>query len=426
MAAHVRRSRGRVARLIVLLLLTLGFSVPASADGRFGVGLARPPAPPGPAPGSPWWWDVRLDDLTRAADRAAAARDLAAVRYVQALGRRIAATGRAHRASARHEVAAGSLLRLDERLRALASERAAVAERFTPRSRSLPVEPGWMVARAGARAHSPMIGWVDRGQRPATTAPARAGGLTPGARALAARSPPLPNTGRSRRGPPMLEAGARSAHRLATTSNGWRSIAGGPPWAPTGRIAAHLAALPAAPSPEDHAWLAPHRADPAGYRRAIDLDRRLDHSLLRLAGETIRATRIEIWRAMAPAPAAGPPMARGSSLQSSLAFGPSTPCSADRRSAGRPRAQPLRPSRAWPRPACSHLSDRQRAPARAHRVRGFVRGVRLLLIIDHGEGYHGRMAGLSQLDVREGTSVVAGQAVGEIVAQGERARSSSS
>ena len=422
MAAHVRRSRGRVARLIVLLLLTLGFSVPASADGRFGVGLARPPAPPGPAPGSPWWWDVRLDDLTRAADRAAAARDLAAVRYDQALGRRVAATGRAHRASARHEVAAGSLLRLDERLRALASERAAVAERFNA---ALAVLAGRarLDGRAGpalARTRlltAGLIAGSDRQRRHqrelAGSRAARALEL----RALAAAAEYRQVEARAA----DSEAGARSAHRLATTLE-WMEI--DRRWAAvgalTGRIAAHLATLPTAPSPEDHAWLAPHRADPAGYRRAIDLDRRLDHSLLRLAGETIRATRIEIWRAMAPAPAAGPPMARGSSLQSSLAFGPSI------------RLFP--PIAGWPGdPEPSRSGRRERGlvllssisqivsaplPGRIAFAASFgVLGP--LLIIDHGEGYHVLMAGLSQLDVREGTSVVAGQAVGEIVAQGD-------
>jgi len=45
------------------------------------------------------------------------------------------------------------------------------------------------------------------------------------------------------------------------------------------------------------------------------------------------------------------------------------------------------------------------------------RGFGRLLIIDRGTGYHVVMSGLSQLDVDQGASVVAGQAVGEIVAR---------
>ncbi|MFL5337137.1 MAG: murein hydrolase activator EnvC family protein [Geminicoccaceae bacterium] len=46
-------------------------------------------------------------------------------------------------------------------------------------------------------------------------------------------------------------------------------------------------------------------------------------------------------------------------------------------------------------------------------------GFDLLLIIDEGRGYHIVLSGMTQLDVRQGASVVAGQAIGEIAAQGD-------
>jgi murein hydrolase activator len=46
-------------------------------------------------------------------------------------------------------------------------------------------------------------------------------------------------------------------------------------------------------------------------------------------------------------------------------------------------------------------------------------GFDLLLIIDEGKGYHVVLSGMTQLDVRQGASVVAGQAIGEIAAQGD-------
>jgi septal ring factor EnvC (AmiA/AmiB activator) len=44
------------------------------------------------------------------------------------------------------------------------------------------------------------------------------------------------------------------------------------------------------------------------------------------------------------------------------------------------------------------------------------RGLGSLLIIDRGGGYHAVMAGMTRLDVQRGASLVAGQAVGVVVA----------
>ena len=46
-------------------------------------------------------------------------------------------------------------------------------------------------------------------------------------------------------------------------------------------------------------------------------------------------------------------------------------------------------------------------------------GFGLLLIIDEGTGYHVVLSGMTRLDVRQGASVVAGQAVGGVAAPGD-------
>ena len=289
--------------------------------------------------------------------------------------------------------------------------------RFTVLCRSRPA--GW--SHRPALAHPPVDGWAGRGQRPATTAPARAGGLARGARARAARPCRRCRIPAARGAGCQLGSGGQSAHRLATTLE-WMEI--DRRWAAvgalTGRIAVHLATLPTAPMPEDHAWLAPHRADPAGYRRAIDLDRRLDHILLRLAGDTIRASRIEISRGMAPAPAAGPPMAGGGNLQSSLAFGPSIrlfPPIAGWPGDPEPSPSGRRPARTHP--AVIDRADRQRARVRSRRLRRSVPGLGPLLIIDRGGGYHAVLVGVTRLDVREGAQRSCRPVVGEIDARGD-------
>ena len=207
---------------------------------------------------------------------------------------------------------------MDERLRALAAERAAVTERANAALAVLAgrarLDDGAGPALARTRlVTAGLIAGNDRQRRRqrelAGSRAARALEL----RALVAAAEYRQVEARAA----DAEAVARSAHRLGATLE-WMEI--DRRWAAvgalTGRIAAHLATLPTAPMPEDHAWLAPHRADPAGYRRAIDLDRRLDPRLLRLAGETIRASRMARWPGMAPAPAAGPPMVGGGNLES--------------------------------------------------------------------------------------------------------------
>ena len=101
--------------------------------------------------------------------------------------------------------------------------------------------------------------------------------------------------GRARR----LPTGARAvgASALATTlacDDGDRSpAAAAVARQRAGRIAA-LAGLPPLTLGRGRPRVArAGRARSAGYRRAIDLDRRLDRRLLRLAGAPIRATRIE-------------------------------------------------------------------------------------------------------------------------------------
>jgi murein hydrolase activator len=84
---------------------------------------------------------------------------------------------------------------------------------------------------------------------------------------------------------------------------------------------------------------------------------------------------------------------------------------------------PARAGAAIPEPGItlqSRVSQMVSAPSGGRVVfAGPFPGSGSLLIIDRGGGYHVLMTGLARLDVREGASVVAGQAVGEIVAQGD-------
>ena len=43
---------------------------------------------------------------------------------------------------------------------------------------------------------------------------------------------------------------------------------------------------------------------------------------------------------------------------------------------------------------------------------GKFRGYGLLLIIDHGEGYHSLLAGMTRIDVDQGRQLIAGEPVG--------------
>jgi septal ring factor EnvC (AmiA/AmiB activator) len=45
---------------------------------------------------------------------------------------------------------------------------------------------------------------------------------------------------------------------------------------------------------------------------------------------------------------------------------------------------------------------------------GKFRGYGLLLIIEHSEGYHSLLAGMSRIDVEQGQQVIAGEPVGVI------------
>ena len=149
-----------------------------------------------------------------------------------------------------------------------------------------------------------------------------------------------------------------------------------------------------------------------GHKRGMELDLRLDGSLLRLARAPLPPSAGGRWRRLDPEPAAGPAIARADRAPSfeSLVMPIAGELSGPSRHGGGRRQPGLTLQ--------SPISQTVSAPLAGRVVFAApFRDFGPLLIIDRGGGYHVLMAGLSQLDVREGASVVAGQAVGEIVAQ---------
>ena len=397
----------------------LGVPAQAFAGNRLDAGRERAPVAQ-PGPGTTWWWSIRADALARAAERSSASLDLATARHIEAVDLQSAMRERVRRASNRHVDAARSLVRLDERLRELSARRAAVEQRVNVGLALLGqrARQDGRVGPVAARMRLLAADLMAAGARQRRRCDEQSGYR--GLRALELRL--LAAEARSRE----VEARTRDAavtaslaHRHAATLE-WMEIdrrlaAAG---RQLGRIAQLLARLPTAAPVAGNTRAALGRVDREGYRRGIDLDRRLDRRLLWLAGAAIHPPGIERWRRMAPVPGAGPPMASDGHQRSSQAFGPFSPL-----------LLPIAGAVRGPEPTGSGLSEpgvtltstvsqTVSAPLDGRVVFAApFRGFGPLLIIDRGGGYHVLMAGMSQLDVREGASVVAGQAVGEIVAQ---------
>lgn len=410
----------RPALLVLLLHLMLGVPAQASAGSRLDGDLERVTAAQ-PRPGTTWWWSVRADALARAAERSSAVLDLAIARHIEAVTRQSAMHERARQASNRHLGAARSLVRLDERLRELSARRVAVEQRVNvglamlgQRARDGGAGP------AAARMRLLAADLMAEGARQRRRCDELSGYR--GLRALELRL--LAAEARSREGEARAgdaEVTAGLMHRHAATLE-WMEIDRrlAAVARQHGRMVQLLARLPAVGPLAANARAALRRVDREGYRRGIDLDRRLDRRLLRLAGTAMRPSGIARWRRMAPVPGAGPPVASDGRPRSSQAFGPFSPL-----------LLPIAGAVRGPGPTGSGLSESGltltstvsqtvSAPLDGRVVFAApFRGFGPLLIIDRGGGYHVLMAGLSQLDVREGASVVAGQAVGEIVARGD-------
>lgn len=147
------------------------------------------------------------------------------------------------------------------------------------------------------------------------------------------------------------------------------------------------------------------------HKREIGLERRWRHGLLRLAEEAARMSRTMPRRRLGPTSDASAWLLRlsGISLLAPIAG----------------RHQPAHVSPAG-RAAPGFWIVATTTQAVSSPVAGRVvfaepfRGFGQLLIIDRGKGYHVLLSGLTQLDVDRGASVVAGQAIGEIVAARKR------
>jgi septal ring factor EnvC (AmiA/AmiB activator) len=147
------------------------------------------------------------------------------------------------------------------------------------------------------------------------------------------------------------------------------------------------------------------------HKREIDLERRLPHDLLRLAEEAARMSRTMPRRRLGSTSDAGPWLLQLSGISLLVPI------------AGRLQLAHLSPAgRATPGFWIVATTTQAVSSPVAGRVvfAEPFRGFGQLLIIDRGKGYHVLLSGLTQLDVERGASVVAGQAIGEIVAARKR------
>jgi murein hydrolase activator len=388
--------------------------------------LPPPSTPEGdagqPAAGSFWWWGTREDRLERAGRAVERQTALAHERKSRAAHDEARARRRLRETVVRHLASAQALLRLDEAKAALADGQAALARRLnaatamlrrqawegsagqqdSARARLLAAE----VLRAGVEARL-------RELRLAAERDGRARELRSLAAEVALRRVELDRAAARRHD---REAAWRAAELAREERNRRRAAVAREMSDLAGALAAADAL--ALPSPvarrPDGASGPPVRV----HKRGIPLERRLDRRWLRLLGEPF-GPRPAGRRRLDPGPSAADPgthalvVARGGGrLRGAPALWPI---------AGAPRGPD--PSVPGLRKAgftiLSAVPQTVSAPtAGTVAFAGPFRGFGLLLIIDRGGGYHALLAGFSRLDVRRGASVVAGQAVGEIAAQG--------
>jgi murein DD-endopeptidase MepM/ murein hydrolase activator NlpD len=408
---RLRGCSSGAARLIMLLIMMVGSPMAASAA-------------PEPVLGTYLWWTAQADALASRVRQGRAALAFAAGRHLAAQARQVKAHEHARWAKARHDAAARSLLHLDERRRALDAACAAEPWRLNAGLAML----GRRVLQEGragpavARARLVASGLVEQASRQRHRC--RELARDRGSRALELRA--LAAEARFRLADAAVaDAVATSAlasRRMATTEvvalDGRRAAVA----RQAGRLTRLLAGLsPLTLAPSGGPRVSPPGAPDPGHRRPIDLDRRLDHRLLLLAGTAVRPPPIERRRRLASvAVAAAPILLNDGDRRWPRAFTPAVPML---RPISGELVGPARAGAAIPEPGItlqSRVSQTVSAPSGGRVVfAGPFPGSGSLLIIDRGGGYHVLMTGLARLDVREGASVVAGQAVGEIVAQGD-------
>lgn len=391
------------AMAIWLLVVGHALAAPEFDDrGRSGSTI------PVPAPGTIWWWTTRQEEveLQAAAHREGATQALESWRHAVATADE--AARREQSALGRHVALATSLLRQDQRQRELgliatAAEgevtaamavlsrtawRASVERRNMPRVGPLLA----LVAGMAADLRMHRLELLDESARRA--------------HALQAVATEVEMLDLARAAAVATTVDAKAALREAQL--GWLEAEGR-----RAAVGRQLAAIEAAVSRAEAMALPPPVPIGRGgdHKREIDPELRLLGGLLRLADETARMAGARPRRRFGAASGAGPWLWHVSGL---AVFAPI---------AGRLR--PAHVSSAgtgapgfWIESVTTQTVS---SPLSGQVVFAApFRGLGRLLIIDCGKGYHVLLSGLTQLDVDRGASVVAGQAIGEIVAARKR------
>ena len=373
-------------------------------DDRARPGLATPL----PSPGTDWWWRTRQEEM----EHEAVVRRDDVGRAVRTWRKAVAAAGEAGQlersASARHLALAASLLRRDQRqheLRLISTlmEGEAVA------AMAVLGRAAWRASRKRQKAPrvGPLLAVVagmamDLRMRRQNLL----GENSNAAQALREAAAEVGTLGLARAAATAATVAAKA--ELRKSQLGWMEVERRRV-AVAGRVT-HLAASLS----QAQAMALPPPAPAGGrpdHKREIELEHRLPHGLLRLAREAARMARSASRRWL------GSPSVAGSWMfwLSDIPF--LAPIAGQVEAAHVPPAGGGAPgfsiTTAVSQAVSSPVSGRVMF---AERFRGFGQ----LLIIDCGRGYHVLLWGLTQLDVDRGASVVAGQAIGEIVAARKR------
>lgn len=401
------RAYGRLPSFGVVITIWLlafgqGFAAHAFDDPTGAVA-----AEPTPSLGTAWWWLMRQEELEREAAVHGHNTGRAFLSWRQAVAMADETGQREQFALTQHLALAGSLLRQDQRQRELQLIASAAESRIT-----------------AAMAVLSRVAWRARSER--RKAP-RVGPLLAAVAGVAVEQ-------RRRRQELLRESSSRSlalqvaaakvelldlarATAVAATVTAEAGVRSAQlDWLEVERrrsaVARQVARLAGSlDSAEALALPPPVPAGREDHKREIGLERRWCHSLLRLAEEAARMSRTIPRRRLGSTSDASPWLLQlsGISLLAPIAG----------------RVQPVHVSPAG-RTASGFWIVATTTQAVSSPAAGRVvfaepfRGFGQLLIIDRGKGYHVLLSGLTQLDVDRGASVVAGQAIGEIVAARKR------
>lgn len=402
------RWRGRPSGIgVATSIWLLAFGQGLAARESSGVG-GPTSATSVPAPGSAWWWQARQDDLER---KVTVRRDVvlrAFHDWQQAVAVWSTAARRERSAAAYYSTLTAGVQRQEQHERELGMT-AIVAQKEAATAMAALSRDAW---RAGSeRRAEPRLG-------PLLTAVVDLMmDLRRQREALSDQAVSRASTLRASIAEVATSGAARAAAEVAATMARARLRGSQIDWSEVERrrsaVARHVALLAAVLGRAEASALPPPvaRAGKSGHKREIALERRLPRSLLRMAEESAWMPRTVPRRRLGPRPDSRPWLLGPPGL-------PLLAPVAGRLQLGSvPPAGGVAPA-LWVVPGIDQVVS---SPA-AGRVMFAApfRGFGQLLIIDCGRGYHVLLWGLTQLDVDRGASVVAGQAIGEIVAARKR------